>query len=61
MTFKLLQAADACRSGGDSVTAVVQLGLQDQYSHLSTGGGASLALIEGQAMPGLEALAPCSV
>ena len=28
---------------------------------LSTGGGASLALIEGQAMPGLEALAPCSV
>lgn len=38
------------------MTAIVQLGLQNCFTHLSTGGGASLALIEGEAMPGLEAL-----
>lgn len=43
--------------GGDSVAAVEQLGLVSQFSHISTGGGASLELIEGRAMPGLRALA----
>jgi phosphoglycerate kinase len=47
--------------GGDSAAALARFGLEDTVDHLSTGGGATLEMIEGHVLPGVQALEGASV
>ena len=47
---------DCLVGGGDSVELIDELGLRDEFTHVSTGGGSALELMSGLPLPGVEAL-----